>query len=107
MNNKLNRFAGTENPRYLRIIAAVLARPLPRQGVDAVAGAANGPDAISQIRDLFLDGLGMEHLYCERINFIDRDGKPCRPGVYSLSERGRKMIYEWLTRRNKSGGDHA
>ena len=56
-------FVGTDNPRYLRILAALLARPQLREEIDTVAGASNGPDAILQIRDLFTDGLGkVKHL---------------------------------------------
>jgi len=98
------KFIGTDNPRYLRAIQALLTRPTPRQQIDEIAGCANGPDLISQIRDLFSDGRGgNEHLPCERIHFIDRDGKPCRPGVYSFGERGRRMVNQWLARRKQGG----
>ena len=62
LNHNSNRFIGTDNPRYLRIIAELLLRPLLREAVDSVAGVSNGPEAISQIRALFLDGHGKEHL---------------------------------------------
>lgn len=96
------RFKGTDNPRYLRAIQALLTRPVPRQQLDDIAGCANGPDAILQIRDLFSDGKGKDHLQCERIKFVDRDGCVCRPGVYSFAETGRKMIYAWLSRRKNA-----
>jgi len=100
------KFLGTDNPRYLRIIAALLARPQLREEIDTVAGASNGPDAILNIRDLFTDGLGkVKHLTCTRINFTDRDGKLCRPGVYSLGEQARRLIYSWMASR-KTGGAH-
>lgn len=102
-----NGFIGTDNPRYLRIIAALLKRPLLREAVDTVGGVSNGPQAISKIRDLFLDGCGKQHLYCTPIDCIDRDGEPCRPGVYSLSELGRQMILEWLACCNRSPFIHA
>jgi len=106
-SNKPARFLGTDNPRYLRILAALLARPQLREEIDTVAGASNGPDAILNIRDLFTDGLGkVKHLTCTRINFIDRDGKICKPGVYSLGEQARKLIYSWMARRNTQGGPH-
>ena len=92
-------FKGTDNPRHLRAIQAVLTRSVPREQLDAIAGCSNGPDAILQIRDLFTDGKGKEHLPCERINFIDRDGKPCKPGVYSFSATGRRLVYAWIARR--------
>ena len=96
----MNHFIGTDNPRYLRILAALLARPQLREEIDAVSGASNGPDAILNIRDLFSDGHGKDkQLTCTRINFIDRDGKVCKPGVYSLGDQGRKLIYAWVAKR--------
>jgi hypothetical protein len=91
-------FTGTSNPRYLRVIAVLLRRPISRNELDDIAGCANGPDAVTQIRNLFTDGKGKEHLPCERIKFLDRDGKPCRPGVYSFSMTGRRRVYAWLTK---------
>lgn len=90
------KFKGTDNPRYLRILMAMLKRPLPREAVDSIAGAANGPDAISQIRCLFPIGTRNEYVDCTRIDFIDRDGKPCRPGVYSFTAKARRLIIQWL-----------
>jgi hypothetical protein len=91
------RFLGTDNPRHLRAIQALLTRPTTREQIDQIAGCANGPALISSIRDLFSDGRGKDkHLTCERIHFIDRDGKPCRPGVYALGAHARRMIYQWL-----------
>lgn len=95
-DQKQNRFIGTDNPRYLRILKALLTRPLPREAVDSIAGAANGPDAISQIRDLFPKGDRNEFIDCTRIDFVDRDGKPCRPGVYSLTGKARRLIIQWF-----------
>lgn len=103
----LTGFMGTDNPRYLRIIDALLKGSLRREAVDTVGGVSNGPDAISEIRALFLDGCGKSHLYCTPIDCIDRDGKTRRPGVYSLSQRGRQMILEWLARCNRSRLIHA
>ena len=94
------KFTGTDNPRHLRAIAALLRRPISRQELDSVAGCANGPALVSDIRDL---GLGNDNLQCERIKFIDRDGNVCRPGVYSFSEKGRRMIYAWMARIQKGG----
>ena len=93
-------FSGTDNPRHLRTIAALLRRPISRQELDSVAGCANGPALVSDLRDL---GLGDDNLQCERIKFIDRDGNVCRPGVYSFSEKGRRMIYAWMARIQKGG----
>ena len=100
---KISKFAGTDNPRYLRLLAAFLQRPLPREAVDSIAGAANGPDAISQIRDLFPPGARNEFIDCTRVTFDDRDGKPCHPGVYSLTTKARRLIIQWFATLRQGG----
>lgn len=86
------RFLGTDNPRHLRALAVLLRRPLSRESLDSVAGASNSPDLVAELRRRGLD------LPCERIQFIDRDGKDCRPGVYSLSEADRRKVHQWQAR---------
>jgi hypothetical protein len=86
------KFTGTSNPRQLRAIAALMRRPISRQELDSVAGCANGPDLISALRDMGLT------INCDRIKFTDRDGKPCRPGVYSLTASDRRKVHQWLFR---------
>ncbi len=98
LNRPLNftppaRFAGTDNPRHLRAIAALLRRPMPRESLDRESGASNGPELVAELRRRGLD------VPCERIRFIDRDGCTCRPGVYSLTIADRRMIYAWMARR--------
>lgn len=94
-----SRFMGTDNPRHLRAIQALLTRPIPREQLDQIAGCSNGPELIAELRRR---GLHKEyHLRCDRINFIDRDGKVCRPGVYSFTDKGRRMIYAWLAKQRK------
>ena len=92
------KFTGTDNPRHLRAIAALLRRPISREELDSVAGASNSPELVAELRRR---GLGKDHLPCERIKFIDRDGNVCRPGVYSLTEKGRRMVYAWLAKRER------
>ena len=92
------KFTGTDNPRHLRVIHALLGRPRRREDIDAIAGCSNGPELIAELRRR---GLGDEHLPCERIRFVDRDGYSCRPGVYSLTEQGRRAIYTWLAKYRK------
>ena len=87
------RFTGTDNPRQLRAIAALLRRPMPRESLDHEAGCSNAPELMAELRRRGLDAP------CERISFIDRDGKPCRPGVYSLTISDRRKIYAWLAKR--------
>lgn len=93
------KFTGTDNPRHLRVISALLRRPISREELDSVAGCSNGPDLVAELRSR---GLPMEDcLVCERIKFIDRDGNICRPGVYSLTEKGRHLVRVWLARRQR------
>jgi hypothetical protein len=87
------RFAGTNNPRHLRVLAILLHRPISRQQLDNIAGCANGPALVSDLRDLGLT------ILCERIRFIDRDGNICRPGVYSLTIADRRKVHAWMARR--------
>lgn len=93
-------FTGTDNPRHLRAIAVLLRRPVPREQLDSIAGCSNGPELIAELRRR---GLGQEHLPCVRIRFVDRDGFICRPGVYSLTGKGRRMVYAWLAKRGTGG----
>lgn len=78
------------NPRHVRALQALLARPTPREALDRIAGCANGPALISDLRDR-----GFQ-IPCERIKFVDRDRKLCRPGVYSLTPADRRAAYRAL-----------
>lgn len=51
-----------------------------RETLDRIAGASNGPNIIMELRRM---GLEIE---CERIKCLDRDGRTCRPGRYTLAE---------------------
>ena len=90
------RFTGTDNPRHLRVIQALMTRPLPRGQLDAVAGASNGPDLIAELRRRGLD------VPCERTKKIDRDLFDCWPGVYHLTQRDRRRVKQWLQGRGGS-----
>ena len=76
----------------------MLRRPISRQELDSVAGCANGPALVSDLRDR---GLTID---CDRIHFIDRDGKDCRPGVYHLSESDRRKIHQCQANVRQRGG---
>ena len=88
-------FTGTDNPRHLRVIHAVLGRPRRREDVDSIAGCSNGPELIAELRRRGLE------IPCKRITFIDRDGYRCRPGIYSFTARDRRKIYTWLAKRRR------
>lgn len=89
-------FYGTDNPRQLRVLRALLAGPLTRERLDSVAGCSNGPQLISDLRDL---GLSRAGLPCEMMTGIDRDGRTVKYGVYSLIDEARRAVYGWQRRR--------
>ncbi len=90
----VTKFSGTDNPRHLRAIAALLRRPMPRESLDREVGCANGPELVAELRRR---GLAVP---CKRINFVDRDGFICRPGVYFLTEGDRRKLYRWQATRS-------
>jgi hypothetical protein len=91
------KFTGTDNPRHLRAIVVLLRRPLAREDLDSVAGCSNGPALVAALRDKGLT------LPCDRIEFVDRDGRPCRPGVYSLTASDRRLLLQWMARQSRRG----
>ena len=95
--NPASKFMGTDNPRHLRAIVALLRRPISRQELDSVAGCANGPALIADLR-----GLGLS-INCDRIKFVGRDGYTCRPGVYSFTAADRRKVHQWQARRTLRG----
>lgn len=97
--NAKPKFKGTDNPRHLRALSALMQRPRAREEIDTIAGCSNAPELIAELRRRGFDK--DEHLRCDRIHFIDRDGRPCRPGVYSLTEKGRRMVYAWMAKLRK------
>jgi hypothetical protein len=95
-------FCGTNNPRYLRILAALLARARTREEIDRIAGASNGPDAIAEIRSLGLPK--PECLPCQRTPCYDRDGREVMRGIYWLTPAGRRRVQAWMCRRDSQLG---
>lgn len=86
-------FAGSKNPRQVRALSALLRGPCSRAELARMAGCANAPDLIMQLRRR---GLG-DDLQCKFVKAIDRDNKPVEYGVYSLTERGRAAVLQWAT----------
>ncbi len=86
----------TDNPRHQRVLALLLQRPAKREEVDRAAGASNGPELVAELRRRGLE------LPCERVEAIDRDGRPCHPGVYRATAADRRKIAAWL--RSRSSG---
>jgi hypothetical protein len=84
------RFAGTTNPRLLRVIKALLAGPLTREQVDRVGGASNGPALVAALR-----ARGLE-VPCELRTVMDRDGLHVNPGVYRFTEADKRLVLDWV-----------
>ena len=90
------KFTGTDNPRHLRVLNAVLARSRKREEIDRIAGCSNAPELIAELRRRGLD------FPCERVPALDRDGYPVRPGVYALTAQDRRKIASWLSSRGRN-----
>lgn len=98
----LTSLLGTENPRYLRLLAALMARARTREDVDRIVGASNGPAAIAKLRALGLPR--PEYLPCERTPCFDRDGEEVMRGIYWLTPAGRARVDAWMRRRDAARG---
>jgi len=85
----LAKFTGTDNPRELRALDVLMRGPASREELDKRAGCTNSPDLIGRLRRRGLE------LPCERVDFVDRDGNACRPGVYRLTESDRLKLRRW------------
>lgn len=96
-NFTTGKFAGTDNPRHLRAIPALLTRSQRREHLDAVAGCSNSPELVAELRRRGLD------IPCDRVPDFDRDGKPIRRGVYHLTTSDRRKIHAWLRQRDAKG----
>ena len=92
-SNIKNKFLGTDNPRHLRAICALQVRPQPRKHLDRAAGCSNSPELIAELRRRGLV------IPCERIEYIDRDGKLTYPGIYHLNVSDRRKLNSWLSKR--------
>lgn len=89
----------TDNPRHQRALALLLQRPVKREELDRAAGCSNAPELVAELRRRGLE------LPCERVPALDRDGRPCRPGVYHLTDSDRRKVAAW-TKSRKEGGRH-
>ncbi|MDC8770651.1 hypothetical protein [Roseateles albus] len=96
-NSKPGKFLGTDNQRHLRVIQALLTRPMPREHVDSVAGCSNGPELIAELRRRGLS------IPCTRAKKKDRDLFDCFPGVYHLTHSDRRKLTAWMRERAKEG----
>jgi hypothetical protein len=99
--SKCRLFKGTDNPRHLRVINALLTRPRTREQIDAIAGASNGPELIAELRRR---GLSCP---CERVPVFDKDGLEVKRGVYYFLPMDRRLIYKWMRQRDAGAGGAA
>ena len=90
-------FLGTDNPRHLRVIQALMTRPLPREHLDQVGGCSNGPDLVKELRRR---GLSVP---CPRTKKKDRDLFDCWPGVYHFTQADRRKVNAWKRERAAKG----
>lgn len=80
------------SPRQVRALVALLKGPTSREALDRAAGASNGPNVIFRLRQKGFD------LPCEMVKGCDRDGKPCKFGIYHLTpadaDKAREILRE-------------
>ncbi len=91
------QFRGTDNPRALRLLRALLEQPLTRESADTVMGASNGPEEVRKLREQGLE------LPCYRLRVHERDGLWTYRGLYALSHKDRQQVARALPS-GKGGG---
>ena len=90
------RFTGTDNPRHLRTIQALMTRPITREHLDQIAGCSNGPELVAELRRRGLN------VPCTRTKKKDRDLFDCWPGVYHFTQADRRRVLTWLAKRDRA-----
>lgn len=93
------KFSGTDNPRHLRALAALMLRPRTREALDDVAGCSNAPELVAELRRRGLD------IPCARVPCIDRDGFEVKRGVYSLPDPDKRAVLAWRRKRDAEKRD--
>lgn len=69
------------SPRERRALAAMAVGWVAREALDRAIGASNSPDVVFRLRKL----LGYDAIEMRKVDAIDRDGHPCRPGQYRIA----------------------
>lgn len=93
------KFLGSQNPRHLRVLQALLVRPQPREQIDAVAGCSNGPELVAELRRRGLE------IPCTKTKKKDRDGFDVLPGVYHLTQSDRRKLNAWKRKTPRDRGE--
>jgi hypothetical protein len=83
--------------RQSRLLEALLTTHgwIPRESVDRITGASNGPQIVSELRAKVTGHDGIDML---RVDGTDRDGKACKPGQYRLTAIGRQRALTALAK---------
>ena len=88
-----SKFTGTDNPRHLRAIHALMQRARLRNDLQTITGASNTPELVAELRRRGLE------TPCEKVPVLDRDGVVTRPGIYSFNAPDRRKVNSWLSKR--------
>lgn len=96
-SSRSGQFSGSDNPRHLRAIRALLVSPQPREVMDSRAGCSNFPDLVQELRRRGLE------IPCQRTPCFDRDGNEVQRGIYCLTDADRRRIRVWMTSTSKGG----
>ena len=101
-NSITSKFTGTDNPRHLRAIHALMTRPQRREHLDSIAGCSNSPELVAELRRRGLD------VPCQLVPDLDRDGRPIKRGVYHFVKSDRSKVTGWLRLRanGNAGGNN-
>ena len=75
--------------RQIRAVVRLVKGAVDREELDRVSGSTNSPDIVRQLRR---KGIGIN---MQRIDALDRDGRDCWFGRYSLTESGRRAVQQW------------
>lgn len=87
------KFTGTDNPRHLRAIHALMQRARFKNDLQTITGASNTPELVAELRRRGLE------TPCEKVPVLDRDGVVTRPGIYSFNAPDRRKVNSWLSKR--------
>lgn len=75
--------------RQSRAVECLARGPAMREVLDGYIGCSNAPEIVRQLRN---KGVSID---CQEVKSVDRDGKPCYPGKYSLTYKGRMTLEHW------------
>lgn len=90
------KFAGTDNPRHLRAIHALMQRARFKNDLQSITGASNTPELVAELRRRGLE------TPCERVPVLDRDGLVTHPGIYSFNENDRRKVNAWQSKKARA-----